>query len=226
MSRIESIFQLETLAASRDCSDPEKKYFLLLVRLARETVVAVREPSLQTSLDLVLGKHVLVLWPAPKTARLLRQRLIRALEEYRCALLFYQSVAHGINALSRSSNLDSLEDTIGEACSVCAEAISKCIHDSARGDAYLHILETVYLAVVFVLRSIHELADRGRTTANRHIYMVVQTIASWIDAIVYRCLHGSRIFCERFDINKMEARMAFVSLGLLYVSVPDYLSFN
>lgn len=132
---------------------------------------------------------------------------------------FYQSVAHGINVLSRSSKFESLEDTIGEACSVCAEAISKCIHDSARGDAYLHILETVYLAVVFVLRSIHELADRGRTTANRQLYMVVQTIASWIDAIVYRCLHGSRIFCERFDINKMEARMAFVSLGLLYASV-------
>lgn len=85
VSRIESIFHLETLARSIACSNPEKKWLLLLSRLARETVIAVRVPPAQEMFDPVLGKEVRQLWPSSKTALLLRQRLIRALHVYRCA---------------------------------------------------------------------------------------------------------------------------------------------
>lgn len=86
VSRTEPIFHLETLARPLSCSDPEKKWLLLLVRLARETVTAVREPSLQVLFDPVLGENARQLCPSPKTVLLLRQRLIRALTVYRCAL--------------------------------------------------------------------------------------------------------------------------------------------
>lgn len=86
VSRTEPIFHLEALTRSLSCSDPEKKWLLLLVRLARETVIAVREPSLQESFDPVLGGNARLLCPSPKTALLLRQRLIRALKMHRCAV--------------------------------------------------------------------------------------------------------------------------------------------
>lgn len=86
VSRTEPIFHLETLARSLFCSDPEKKWLLLLFRLARETVTAVREPSLQELFDPVLGGNARQLCPSPKTALLSRQRLIRALKMHRCAV--------------------------------------------------------------------------------------------------------------------------------------------
>lgn len=113
--------------------------------------------------------------------------------------------------LSRSSGLASLGDTIGEACAICAEAVSTCISYYARGDAFLHILHTVYFTVIFVLRSIDKIP------VNRHIYMVLQTLSSWIDAIVYRCLDAPGV-SRRYDVNKLKIEMAFRSLVLVYVS--------
>lgn len=84
MSRIEPIFHLETLAGSLPSSHPGKIWFLLLVKLARETVIAVKMPSVNKSFDPVLGKAVLQLWPSSEIALDLRQRLIHAFEAYRC----------------------------------------------------------------------------------------------------------------------------------------------
>lgn len=86
VSRIEPVFHLETLAGSRTCSEPENKWFLLLVRLARETLVTVKRPPFDETFDLVLGTVVSQLWPTPETALHLRRRFIRALKVYRCAL--------------------------------------------------------------------------------------------------------------------------------------------
>lgn len=127
--------------------------------------------------------------------------------------------------LSRSCGLDSLEDTVGEACAICAEAISTCIGLFARGDAYTHILETVYFTVIFVLRSIHELVDYAKTTANKQIYMILRTLSSWIDAIVYRCLNAS-YDDRRYDIDKLKVKMLFRSLVHVYVSAIDSLLFQ
>lgn len=85
-SRTENIFHLETLARSLSCSEPEKKSLLLLVKLARETVTAVRVPSIKEFFDPVLGKNVQQLWTSPGTALSLRRRLIGALKVYRCVL--------------------------------------------------------------------------------------------------------------------------------------------
>lgn len=118
----------------------------------------------------------------------------------------------------RSSGLDSLVDTIGEALAVCAEAVSACISPYARGNAYIRILETVYFTVIFILQSIPKLADLARTIANSHIYIVLQTLAFWVNMIVYRCLFPLQE-CWRFDKNKMKAKMAFRSLASVCVSV-------
>lgn len=76
VSRIEPIFHLETLAGSLPCSRPEKKWLLLLARLARETIIAVRAPLChERSWGLV---------PSRESALHLRQRLKRAMEVYRC----------------------------------------------------------------------------------------------------------------------------------------------
>lgn len=85
ISHIEPIFHLETLAASFVSSHTEKNLFLLLAKLARETVVAVRAPSIGLTFNRDLWNIVLQLWPSPETAERLRDRLKRVLELYRCA---------------------------------------------------------------------------------------------------------------------------------------------
>lgn len=85
ISRIEPIFHLETLTRSLHCLHPEKKYFSLLAKLARVTVIAVREPSLEEIFDPFFGNEVLQLSPSPETALRFRHRLIRTLMLYRKA---------------------------------------------------------------------------------------------------------------------------------------------
>lgn len=117
----------------------------------------------------------------------------------------------------RLTGFDSLEDTIGEALAVCAEAVSTCIHPNARGDPYIHVLETVYFTIIFILQSIPKLANLARTTASNLIYMVLQALASWVNMIVYRCLHALHE-CLRIDENKVMAKIAFHSLTYVCVS--------
>lgn len=118
----------------------------------------------------------------------------------------------------RISGLDSPDDILGEACAICAEATSTYINAHARGDAYLHILGTVYFTVIFILRSIHELAVSSRLTANRHVFMVLRTIMSWIDAIVLWCLYAVDSSENIFDMNLLELGSVFRSLVLAYVT--------
>lgn len=81
----------------------------------------------------------------------------------------------------------------------------------------MHISETVYFTVIFVLQSIHELADFARSTANRHIYMVVETLACWMDAIVHHYLDQSTGFRGRYDMDLLKINIALRSLALVYV---------
>lgn len=81
----------------------------------------------------------------------------------------------------------------------------------------MHILETIYLALIFVLRSIHDLAGLTRITANRHIYMILQTLASWIDAIVFCCLKALDDRCETFEVEELKAKLAISTLVHVYV---------
>lgn len=131
--------------------------------------------------------------------------------------MLFQSTTNQVNLISRSYGFDSLEDTIGKACAICAEAVSTYITYWARGDTYMHILETVYFTFIFVLRSIHELVDFARMTADKLIYMVLRTLACWMDAIVYRCLHHSAILWGRFDLDLLKSNIALYSLALMYV---------
>lgn len=222
VSRTEPIFHLETLAGSHACSHREQKWFLLLVKLARETVIVARAPSLEEIFDPVLKKKTWQVWPSPETALLLRQTLRQALKEYRCLLLF-QSVKDQVDLHSRSSGLDSLDITIGNACAICTEAVSTCIDRHTRGDAHMNILETVYFTIIFVLRSIHELADLARITVNSHIFMILQTLAFWIDAILFRILNALDVRRHRFDIDELKAMLAFCSLVVVYVSLVNCL---
>lgn len=82
----------------------------------------------------------------------------------------------------------------------------------------MHILETVYFTIIFVLRSIHELAEYAKNTANRQIFMVLRTVATWIDAVVVRSLIASHDR-QRYDIDKLKAIMLFRSLVDVYVPV-------
>lgn len=129
-----------------------------------------------------------------------------------------------ISSGTRLYGLDSLTDTIGVACAICSDAVSMCITSESRGDAYMHILETVYFTVIFVLRSIHELADFARTTADRYIYMILRTLACLMDAIVYRCLYHS-VIQKRFDMDLLKNHIALRSLGLVYVLAKYYCGF-
>lgn len=122
--------------------------------------------------------------------------------------------------LSRSSGHACLEDTIGEACAVCAEAISTCIVECARGNAYMHILETVYFSVIFIIQSVHELFKHEKTAVNTLIYMILSTLVSWIDSLVFRCINVL-YDRQRYDIDKLRAKLLFRSLVDLYVSVID-----
>lgn len=81
------ISNIESLAGSLARSHPEKKYFLLLARLARETLIGVKVPTTQMLLDPFSGGTVEQLWPSSDQAQGLRQRLVRVLELYRCVLL-------------------------------------------------------------------------------------------------------------------------------------------
>lgn len=86
ISCIEPVFHLETLTGSLPCSHPDRKWLLLLVGLARGTVVAVKKPLVHEALGLetpVLEKDISQVWPSPETARSSRQRLIQALKAYR-----------------------------------------------------------------------------------------------------------------------------------------------
>lgn len=86
----------------------------------------------------------------------------------------------------------------------------------------MHILETVCFAVIFVLRSIHELADHAEVAVNRHISLVLRTLAFWIDAIVSRCIYALH-YHQRFAINELKAQMALCGLFTAYVSVIESL---
>lgn len=88
VSQIEPIFHLETLTGPLDCSDPEKKWFRLLIKLARTTVVTLREPDglLELVFDPFLKTAEDQLWPTLDQAQDLRHRLIRVLESYKCVL--------------------------------------------------------------------------------------------------------------------------------------------
>lgn len=132
-------------------------------------------------------------------------------------LFFVSSMTNWGNIHPRSSGLNSLDETIGEACSICARAVSSHIHIHTQGNAYMHIMETVYFSIIFLLRSIYELADFARVTANERIYMVLRATASWLDTIVYQC----RCFGHRpsFNINAVKANIAFLSLAIVYAPV-------
>lgn len=134
-----------------------------------------------------------------------------------------QSIINRSDLHSRSSGLDSLEDTLHEACAICADAVSTCIDRHSRGDAYTHILDTVYFTVIFVLQLIHDLTDCAKAAEIRHVYFVLQTLVSWIDAIVFRCLYALDIHRYKFDLNKLKAKMAFMSLVHVYLSVINSL---
>lgn len=110
---------------------------------------------------------------------------------------------------------------MGEALAVCAEAIATCISPHARGDANIHVLETVYFTVIFILRSIPKLADLASTTENSHIYMILQTLAYWVSTIVYRSLYALHE-CVEFNEDKVRAKMSFRSLAYLRMSVRDF----
>lgn len=81
------ISNLENLAGSLARSHPEKKYFLLLARLARETLIGVKVPTTQMLLDPFSGGTVEQLWPSSDQAQGLHQRLVQVLELYRCVPL-------------------------------------------------------------------------------------------------------------------------------------------
>lgn len=134
-----------------------------------------------------------------------------------------QSIINRSDLHSRFSGLDILEDTLHEACAICADAVSTSIDRHSRGDAYTHILDTVYFAVIFVLQSIHDLANSAEAAESRHVYFVLQTLVSWIDAIVFRCLYALDIHHYKFDLNKLKAKMAFMSLVHVYLSVINSL---
>lgn len=87
----------------------------------------------------------------------------------------------------------------------------------------MNILETVYFTIIFVLRSIHELADLARITVNSHIFMILQTLAFWIDAILFRILNALDVRRHRFDIDELKAMLAFCSLVVVYVSLVNCL---
>lgn len=125
------------------------------------------------------------------------------------------------NHFFRISGLEFLDDTIGESCAICAEAVSTCINRRARGDAYIHTLETIYFTVIFIIRSIHELASFVRSSGNRQILIVLRTIACWIDAVVYRCLTDFSDLLWKFDMNQLNARIAFYGL-VVYVPMIDF----
>lgn len=87
VSRIERIFHLESLAGSLARSDPEKQWFLFLVKLAGESIIALRNPPATKIFDPVVGKNIFQLWPSSETALGFRQRLMRVLKAYRCAAI-------------------------------------------------------------------------------------------------------------------------------------------
>lgn len=121
---------------------------------------------------------------------------------------------------ARSSAFDSLNNTIGESCAICAEALSTCIFVCARGNAFMHVLETVRFTAIFVLWSIHELGNKhSRNPANEHtcMTMVIRTLSSWIDTVLYQCLHSLQPNQWRFDMSRVEALIAFRSLVLMCV---------
>lgn len=82
----------------------------------------------------------------------------------------------------------------------------------------MHILETVYLTVIFIIRSINELAGYSTVSQNKIQSMVLQTLASWIDMIVFQCIFA--IDCDaRFSISMLHACMMFRCVALVYVSM-------
>lgn len=134
-----------------------------------------------------------------------------------------------IDLISRSYGFYSLDNTIGEACAICAEALSTSLDECAQGDAYMQVLETVYFTVIFLLRSIQQLADFARDAANRHIYMVLKALACWMDAIVTRCVEYSVINYGKLNMNLLRNNFAFRSLALVCVLVRhchDFLCYN
>lgn len=118
---------------------------------------------------------------------------------------------------SRSSGCGALDVLLGNTCEICADAVSTCVHRRARGDAYMHILETIYLALIFILRSINELAGCSTFAVNRSNCMVLRTLASWINAIVVPCLFAVDCSECRFDMAALHAGIMFRGLVLVYV---------
>lgn len=55
--------------------------------------------------------------------------------------------------------------------------------------------------------------------------MVLQTIACWVDAVVYRCFFHHAIQQGRFDIDLVKNNIALRSLVLVYVLVKSYRDF-
>lgn len=86
VSRIEPIFHLETPAMSLDCSHPEKMFFLLLVKLARATLTAIRDSTIfiEDVFDPFYDCMFSQLRPSSRQASDLRRRLRRVLDLYKC----------------------------------------------------------------------------------------------------------------------------------------------
>lgn len=122
---------------------------------------------------------------------------------------------------SRISGYAALDTVLEEACDICAVAVSTCIHRGARGDAYMHILETVYLTVIFILRSINELAGYSTVSQNKIQSMVLRTLAFWIDMIVYQCIDATDCDEHCFNIIALQAGIMFRSLVLVYVCIHE-----
>lgn len=162
------IFQVESAAMILDDSWVEKRFTLLLVKLAKANVIAVE--ARQSSVEL---------------AQEVRQRLMRLVEDQRYVLK--ASVSRGIISDSWLGR-ESLE-VISEACFIYAESISCMQLGGGAGVVYIHITKTIYFLTILFIRSIRDLRSQIYSLEfkiQQHIHSILTVVMSWLDGTLWR----------------------------------------
>lgn len=191
ISKVEPIFNLESVTMALDNSRPEKRFTLLLVKLAKANVIAL-DPRL----------------PSAELARDVRQRLLKLLETRRYVVLL--QIFGIINDLLFRESLDSLLD----ACFIYADAISCMQLGGGDGVAFIHIAKTIYFLTILFLRSIYDLHSQVYSfdlRIQRHINIVLSVFTNWLDHTLSRCICR----CNRLHA----ANTALLEIGCSYYSL-------
>lgn len=130
-----------------------------------------------------------------------------------CSLSIIHIVA--TEAFDRSRpDADGLLEPIAKACHICAQAVS-CIRLATDSGTSVHAAETIYLMIIFFLRSIPllytQISSEKNLKTQQFISMVLSALNNWLDCSLMILINDTERICNP-DNKLLQCRIALCGL--------------